>query len=305
MGAGHKRRRAVLKRLDGLLDRAEALLPVAPARELDEDVWAWRWRRRRGIGGLRAVRHLHDIGLAELHGVERQKTLLERNTRQFLAGLPANNALLWGARGTGKSSLVKALLNAYGDAGLRLVEVDREELADLPEVIDLLQDRPERFIIFSDDLSFEQGDVSFKAVKGILDGSVAAVPANVLIYATSNRRHLVPEYFAENDQAHNVDGEIHHAEAVEEKISLAERFGLWLSFYPFDQDTYLGIVAGWLGALGFADPDPELTRREALRWALGRGSRSGRSAQQFARDWVGRHALDEPASPPTEEMPHD
>ncbi|MDZ7754417.1 MAG: ATP-binding protein [Gammaproteobacteria bacterium] len=305
MGDGHKRRRAVLKRLERLLDRAEVLLPAAPDGVLEEDVWAWRWRRQGGIGGLRVVRHLHDIGLAELHGVERQKILLERNTRQFLAGLPANNALLWGARGTGKSSLVKALLNAYGNAGLRVVEVDREELADLPEIIDLLQGRPERFIIFSDDLSFEQGDASFKALKGILDGSVAAVPSNVLIYATSNRRHLVPEYFAENDQARNVDGEIHHGEAVEEKISLAERFGLWLSFYPFDQDTYLGIVAGWLETLGFEDPNPELTRREALRWALGRGSRSGRAAQQFARDWVGHHGLEGPGAPPMEESPHD
>ncbi len=305
MGDGRKQRRAVMKRFEGLLERVEALLPAAPAGPLADDVWAWRWRRSRGIGGLRAVRHLHDIGLAELRGVERQKTLLERNTRQLLAGLPANNALLWGARGTGKSSLVKALLNAYGPRGLRVVEVDREELADLPEIIDLLQGRPERFIIFSDDLSFEEGDASFKALKGILDGSVAAVPANVLIYATSNRRHLVSEYFAENHQARNVDGEIHHAEAVEEKISLAERFGLWLSFYPFDQDTYLGIVGGWLETLGFHDPDPALTRREALRWALGRGSRSGRSAHQFARDWVGRHALEAPPSPPTEEMSHD
>lgn len=297
MGDGRKRRRAVLKRFEGLLERAEVLLPAAPAASLSEDVWAWRWRRHRGLGGLRAVRHLHDISLAELRGVERQKALLERNTRQLLAGLPANNALLWGARGTGKSSLVKALLNAYGPLGLRVVEVDREELADLPEIMDLLQGRPEHFIIFSDDLSFEQGDASFKALKGILDGSVAAVPANVLIYATSNRRHLIPEYFAENHQARNVDGEIHHGEAVEEKISLAERFGLWLSFHPFDQDAYLGIVAGWLKTLGFDDPDPELTRREALRWALGRGSRSGRSAQQFARDWVGRHALEGPAAP--------
>ena len=291
MGRKTARQMEVLERLEGLIERVESLLPAAGADTPDPAARAWRWRRTRNGGALRPVTHVHGITLDALRGVERQKGLLERNTRQFLAGLPANNALLWGARGTGKSSLVKALLNAYGDAGLRLVEVEKDDLHDLPEIVDLLGGRDERFIVFSDDLSFERGDHSFKALKGVLDGSVAAVPDNVILYATSNRRHLVPEYFSENDQARNVEGEIHHGEAVEEKISLAERFGLWLSFYPFDQETYLGIVQGWLERHGFEDTDPERTRQEALRWALGRASRSGRSAYQFARDWVGRTGL--------------
>jgi len=206
-------------------------------------------------------------------------------------GLPANNALLWGSRGTGKSSLVKALLNEFADDGLRLIEVDKHDLIDLPEIVERIRNSKDRFILFSDDLSFEANDPSYKALKAILDGSVYAPPDNVLLYATSNRRHLLPEYMSDNLDAHRVDGEIHHSEAVEEKISLSERFGLWISFYPFKQDQYLEIALYWLGALDALPRDHEAVKQAALQWALTRGSRSGRSAYQFALDWAGRHRL--------------
>jgi len=281
----------VIDRLEGLLDRVEKLTP-AGAREPDwSSTYAFRWRKHRGGGYIQAVMHPHRIRLDDLQDIDRQRDELDRNTRQFLNKLPANNALLWGSRGTGKSSLVKALMNEYRDEGLRVIEVDKNDLIDLPDVVEHIQDRPERFLLFCDDLSFESDDSSYKALKAILDGSVHAPPENVLIYATSNRRHLLPEYMSENLDAHHVNGEIHHSEAVEEKISLSERFGLWLSFYPFKQEQYLGIVAHWLKSFQVASVDNEAVRAAALQWALARGSRSGRSAYQFARDWAGRQGL--------------
>lgn len=289
--AGGDRTDRLLARLEGFIDRVEALMP----RDADEAEWsaaiAFRWRRHRGGGYVQAVSHPHRIRLGDLRGIERQKNELDRNTRQFIRGLPANNALLWGSRGTGKSSLVKALVNEYAAEGLRVIEVDKTELIDLPDIVDRIHGRPERFLLFCDDLSFEADDPSYKALKAILDGSVHAPPENVLIYATSNRRHLMPEYMRENLEAHNVDGEIHHGEAVEEKISLSERFGLWLSFYPFKQDQYLEIVHHWLERFDVHPTDLEEVRSAALQWALSRGSRSGRSAYQFARDWAGRRGL--------------
>ena len=249
---------------------------------------AWRWRKRNGRGWLDPITRFNPVSLDDLQHIEPQKDELGRNTRQFLAGLPANNALLWGPRGTGKSSLVKALLIEYAARGLRLIEVDKGDLMDLPEIVELLEGRPERFILFCDDLSFEEGEDAYKALKSVLDGSVSAMSDNVLIYATSNRRHLMPEYHDENLQARHVDGELHPGEAVEEKISLSERFGLWVSFYPFSQDEYLDIVAYWLGSFGVAPAEIEAARQEALQWALMRGSRSGRVAWQFARDHAGR-----------------
>lgn len=280
----------VLDRIERFIDRIEAI--IAPdAAAVDWSARAFRWRRGYGGGYLQGVSHPHRIRLGDLHNIDRQKAELERNTRQFVAGLPANNALLWGSRGTGKSSLIKALLTEYADRGLRLIEVDPHQLTDLPDIVELVRGRSERFIVFCDDLSFEADDASYKALKAVLDGSVAGAADNVLIYATSNRRHLLPEYLSENRTARNIDGEIHHGEAVEEKISLSERFGLWLSFYPFSQDHYLEICFGWLRALGAAVDDAETIRAEALRYALERGSRSGRVAWQFARDWAGRQGL--------------
>lgn len=283
----------LIDRLDRLLDRVEALLP-APGTPPDWNASiAFRWRRHGRGASLQPVRHPHQLTPDQLRNVDRQKALLERNTRQFIAGLPANNALLWGSRGTGKSSLIKAVLNRYAEHGLRLIEVDKADLVDLPDIADLVWDRPERFVLFCDDLSFEAGDPSYKALKAMLDGSVSAAPENLLIYATSNRRHLLPEYMTENAEARNVDGEIHHGESVEEKISLSERFGLWVSFHPFSQDHYLDIVWNWLAHFGTRIDHPDTVREEALRYALARGSRSGRVAWQFARDWAGRSGLGE------------
>ncbi|QDQ26104.1 ATP-binding protein [Chitinimonas arctica] len=280
----------LIDRAMGLLDRLEAILPPA-ANVMDWSASAYRWRRKTvlgsAVGWLEPVRHPHGIRLRDLQNVEAQKHELVRNTNQFVAGRPANNMLLTGARGTGKSSLVKAVLNEYADAGLRLVEVEKDELADLADIVAILAPRPEKFIVFCDDLSFEEGEGGYKALKSVLDGSIAATSSNILIYATSNRRHLLPEYFDENSQTRHVDGEIHPADVVEEKISLSERFGLWLSFYPFSQDEYLAAVRHWLLEFGVADWS-ETMAREALNWALGRGSRSGRVAWQFARDRAGR-----------------
>lgn len=278
----------VLNRLESLLDRIERLLPAEAAEPDWETAIAFRWRARAGSGSLQAISHPHNLHLAQLRNIDRQKARLEANTRQFVHGYPANNALLWGSRGTGKSSLIKALLTDYADQGLRLIEVDRDDLTSLPDIIELVRSRPERFVIFSDDLSFEAGDCSYKALKAMLDGSISAPPDNLLIYATSNRRHLLPEYMSDNASSRNVDGEIHHGEAVEEKISLSERFGLWVSFHPFNQDAYLDIIDSWLHSLGIPITEPEQLREEALRYALARGSRSGRVAWQFARDWAGR-----------------
>jgi predicted AAA+ superfamily ATPase len=242
-----------------------------------------------GRGLLQAVRHPHRIALADLQGIDEQKAAIERNTRQFVAGRPANNVLLTGARGTGKSSLVKGVLAKFARKGLRIIEVDRNDLVGLPEIIELVAGRPERFIVFCDDLSFEASEPGYKALKSALDGSIAGTPENLLIYATSNRRHLMPERMAENREVvRGDDGEIHPGETTEEKISLSERFGLWLSFYPFDQDHYLDICRHWLMHLGLDEKSALAARQEALQWALQRGSRSGRVAWQFARDYAGR-----------------
>lgn len=290
--------------LEPLLHRAEALLarlenwlpaPCPPAPQWDQAL-AWRWRRQGTQAWLQPVRHPHALRLSDLLDVSEQKERLTQNTRQFVAGLPANNVLLTGARGTGKSSLIKALLTEFAPAGLRLIEIDRDLLVDLPQLLDLLQGRPERFILFCDDLSFEQGEAHYKALKSVLDGSLAAPDEHVLLYATSNRRHLLPEFLSENLQTRHQDGEIHPGEAVEEKISLSDRFGLWLSFYPFDQNAYLDIVAHWVQALGgqvpSTAPEAETFRQAALQWALLRSSRSGRSAWHFARHWVGQKGLE-------------
>ncbi len=277
-----------LTRAEALLERIEGLLP-APLPEPDwHTAVAFRWIKRNGRGHLQSVSKPHHIRLKDLQGIADQKLRIEQNTRQFIAGRSANNVLLTGARGTGKSSLVKGVLNQYAAKGLRLIEVDKSDLVDLAEIVDLINDRPERFIIFCDDLSFESGEPGYKALKSVLDGSIAGTPDNLLIYATSNRRHLMPEYMAENLDAKHVGEEIHPGETVEEKISLSERFGLWLSFYPFDQDHYLAICAHWLGEYGLTEQEIEAARGEALQWALLRSSRSGRVAWQFARDHAGR-----------------
>src|SRR5450830_1581527 len=278
-----------LIRAEALLARVEAILPqAAPAP--DWNSFAFRWRRRQGaVSHLQAVAHVSVIALDDLHNIGTQKAQIEQNTRQFVAGRPANNVLLTGARGTGKSSLIKACLNQFASQGLRLIEVDKADLADLPDIVDLVAARAERFIIFCDDLSFEEGESGYKALKVALDGSIAAQSDNVLIYATSNRRHLMPERMSDNSSyQHDEDGDLHPGETVEEKISLSERFGLWLSFYPFKQDDYLDIVAHWLGSFGCDAAQVDAARGDALRWALQRGSRSGRVAWQFAKDYAGK-----------------
>lgn len=278
----------LLNRAEDLLGRLESVLPPAAPQAQWEKAVAFRWRRRGGRGWLQAVAHPHPIRLEDIETVDDQKARIVSNTAQFVAGRGANNVLLTGARGCGKSSLVKAVFNAYAEQGLRLIEVDKQDLVDLPNIVDLIDGRPEKFIIFCDDLSFDAGETAYKALKSVLDGSVAAPPDNVLIYATSNRRHLMPEYFSENLDTLRVDDEIHPGEAVEEKISLSERFGLWISFYPFSQNDYLAVFAHWAKQFGIRDSDIAGSEREALNWALARGSRSGRVAWQFARDLAGR-----------------
>ena len=283
--------------LQHLIDRAEALLARIEAvvpHPLAAPDWsasiAFRYRKRGGSGLIEPVRHVASIRLGSLVEVGPQKERLLRNTEQFVAGHGANNVLLTGARGTGKSSLNKACLNEYAGRGLRLIEVDKTDLVDLPDIVDVVAERPERFIVFCDDLSFDEGEPGYKALKSILDGSVSEASANVLIYATSNRRHLLPEYMKENlTYRHTEDGEVHPGEVVEEKISLSERFGLWVSFYPFSQDEYLAIVAEWLRSFKVGAEAIAAARQEALIWALERGSRSGRVAFQFAKDYAGRH----------------
>ncbi len=280
----------VLQRVEHLLEHLNAGL-TPPASETDWNARAFRWVSGVPHGRLEGIVHPQLIDLDDLLGIARQKQALERNTRQFLAGLPANNVLLWGARGTGKSSLIRGLLHRYGDQGLRVVEVDKADLVNLPQIVAPLHGRPERFVLYADDLSFEADDASYKALKATIEGSLAAPPDNVLIYATSNRRHLLPEFQSENQQHQRIDGEIHPGEAVEEKVSLSERFGLWLAFHPFTQDDYLQIVDASLERLGL--PAMNKTQRAlALRWALQRGSRSGRVAWQFARDLAGSLGLD-------------
>ncbi|MBS0307876.1 MAG: ATP-binding protein [Proteobacteria bacterium] len=281
-----------LIRAEGVLDRLEALLPRAHSATDWNAAAAFRWRKQGGKGGhgyLQPVRHVAPISLDDLHNISQQKQQIEQNTRQFVEGRPANNVLLTGARGTGKSSLIKACLYRYQAQGLRLIEVDKEDLADLADIVELVAGRPERFIIFCDDLSFEEGEGGYKALKVALDGSIAAQSDNVLIYATSNRRHLIPERMSDNaTYVHTDDGDLHPGETVEEKISLSERFGLWVTFYPFKQDDYLDIVAHWLRHFGCNPQQIAEAEADALRWALQRGSRSGRVAWQFARDRAGK-----------------
>jgi len=281
----------LIARVETLITRIESVLP----QPLSAPDWhasvAFRYRKRSsGYGSLEPVMHLGKLSLDDLKEIDEQKDKIRRNTEQFVSGVPANNVLLTGSRGTGKSSLIKACLNAYAARGLRLIEVDKADLTDLPDIVELVFDRAEKFIIYCDDLSFEEGESGYKALKSILDGSIAASTPNVLIYATSNRRHLLPEYMAENlTYTHTDDGEVHPGEVVEEKISLSERFGLWVSFYPFSQDEYLSIVAQWLSSFGVSPAAIEAAKPASLVWALERGSRSGRVAYQFARDYAGQH----------------
>jgi predicted AAA+ superfamily ATPase len=280
----------LILRAEQLITRIESILP----QPLTAPDWtasvAWRYRKRSsGHGALEPVRHVAPLQLSDLQEIDGQKEKIQRNTEQFVRGALANNVLLTGARGTGKSSLIKACLNAYAAQGLRLIEVDKADLIDLPDIMDTVAGRPEKFIVFCDDLSFDEGESGYKALKSILDGSIAAATPNVLIYATSNRRHLLPEYMKDNlSYTHTDDGEVHPGEAIEEKISLSERFGLWVSFYPFSQDEYLAIVAQWLSSFGLDATAIAAARAQALVWALERGSRSGRVAYQFARDFSGR-----------------
>jgi uncharacterized protein len=280
----------LMARAEQLISRIEAALPQA----LSEPDWeasvAFRYRKRNtGRGALEPIRHVGVMHLSDLQEIEPQKEKINRNTAQFVEGRLANNVLLTGARGTGKSSLIRACLHEYSDRGLRLIEVDKADLMDLPDIVDLVSARPERFIVFCDDLSFEDGEPGYKALKSILDGSVSETTPNVLVYATSNRRHLLPEYMKENlSYTHTPDGEVHPGEVIEEKVSLSERFGLWVSFYPFTQDEYLAVVAQWLTSFGVSSASIKLARPDALVWALERGSRSGRVAYQFARDFAGK-----------------
>ena len=281
-------------RAEGIVARLEALFPPPPPPP-DWTATAFRWRKRGERGFLQAVAHPHSIGLDDLVAIDEQKAAIDANTRQFVSGLPANNVLLTGSRGTGKSSLVKAMLVRYADRGLRVIEVDKMDLVDLPDIADAIAGRPERFIVFCDDLTFDAGEAGYKALKVMLDGTIAAPSANVLIYATSNRRHLLPEYMSENLETRHIGDEVHPGESVEEKISLSERFGLWISFYPFGQDEYLAAVASWLQALGVPQPksarEASERQREAIQYSLQRGSRSGRVAWQFAKSFAGAVAL--------------
>lgn len=288
----HDKLDRLLSRVERLIDRVEVALP----RNLAAPDWgqsvAFRYRKRgTGQGVLEPVRHIGAMRLQDLQEIEPQKEKIRLNTLQFVSGRPANNVLLTGARGTGKSSLIRACLHEYADQGLRLIEVDKADLIDLPDIVDLVSERAEKFIVFCDDLSFEDGEPGYKALKSILDGSVSATTPNVLVYATSNRRHLLPEYMKDNlSYTHSEDGEVHPGEVVEEKVSLSERFGLWVSFYPFSQAEYLAIVAQWLASFGVDQQAIEAARAQALVWALERGSRNGRVAYQFARDYAGKHS---------------
>jgi uncharacterized protein len=282
---------ALLARAESLLARVEHILPQPlTAPDWGSNAIAWRYRKRAsGHGALEPVKHLASMKLSDLKEIDQQKEKIQRNTAQFVSGHSANNVLLTGARGTGKSSLIRACLAEYASQGLRLIEVDKTDLVDLPDILDVIADRPEKFIIYCDDISFEEGDGSYKALKSVLDGSISGGATNMLIYATSNRRHLLPEYMKDNlSYTHQPDGEVHPGEVVEEKISLSERFGLWVSFYPFTQDEYLAIVAQWLRNLGVPQGHIEAAQKESLVWSLERGSRSGRVAYQFAKDFAGR-----------------
>ena len=283
----------LMLRAEQLITRIESVLPQPLCAPDWTAAVAWRYRKRSsGHGTLEPVRHVAPLQLSDLQEIDGQKEKIQRNTEQFVRGALANNVLLTGARGTGKSSLIKACLNAYAAQGLRLIEVDKTDLIDLPDIMDIVAERPEKFIVFCDDLSFDEGESGYKALKSMLDGSISAATPNVLIYATSNRRHLLPEYMKDNlSYRHTDDGEVHPGEAIEEKISLSERFGLWVSFYPFSQDEYLAIVAQWLSSFGMDAQAITSARPQALIWALERGSRSGRVAYQFARDFSGRSGV--------------
>ena len=279
----------LIARAESLLARLENYLPPAPVAP-DWSAIAWRWQSVNGHGHLQAVPHPHKISLDDLQNIDDQKAEVVRNTRQFVNGYPANNVLLTGARGTGKSTLVKALLSKFAKDGLRIVEVEKQDLGALPEIVSLLRARPEHFIVFCDDLTFDAGEPGYKALKVVLDGSIAATSDNVLVYATSNRRHMMPEYMAENLETKYVGEEIRPGDTTEEKISLSERFGIWLSFYAFDQDEYLNVAQQWLKHYGVKKMTEEI-RQAALLFSLTRGARSGRIAYQFARDHAGRNAL--------------
>ncbi|MGL4317599.1 MAG: ATP-binding protein [Pseudomonas sp.] len=285
-----------LQRADEVLTRIEPLLPAVRADVDWSDVVAARWQREGRGGYLQPLRVSLDLDLGDLVGVDAQRDQLARNTRQFVQGLPANHALLWGARGTGKSSLVRALLAEHAQAGLRLIEIERDHLADLPRVVELLAGLPQRFVLFCDDLSFEAGEGDYRVLKSVLDGSLERAPDNVLLYATSNRRHLVPEKESDNENWQRVEGELHPSEAVEDKIALSDRFGLWLSFYPFTQDHFLAVVRHWISVqaaqAGLQWQWSHELEILAIRWALGRGNRNGRCAYQFARSWVGQQLLE-------------
>lgn len=285
-----------LQRAEGVLQRIEPLLPAERV-ELDwQQVIAARWQREGRSGYLQPLKVSLDLSLDDLVGVDAQREQLARNTRQFVAGLPANHALLWGARGTGKSSLVRALLAEHARGGLRLIEIERDHLADLPRVVDALIGLPQRFVLFCDDLSFESGEGDYRVLKSVLDGSLERAPDNVLLYATSNRRHLLPEKESDNLDSRMVDGELHPSEAIEDKIALSDRFGLWISFYPFTQEHFLAVVRHWITALarqaGLQWQWSHELEVLAIRWALGRGNRNGRCAYQFARSWVGQQLLE-------------
>src|SRR5690554_582278 len=285
-----------MERVVRFLDRYEQTLPP-PTPPLDwSNTFAARWVGEGSGGWLRPLEITAEQSLDDLIGVDRQKQLLEANTSQFVRGLPANNALLWGARGTGKSSLVRALLHAWKDQGLRLIEIDKADLMHLPAVVARISGQPWRFLVFCDDLAFEADDSAYKTLKTVLDGSLEATPDNLLLYATSNRRHLLPEQRSDNLASSMVDGELHPGEAIEEKIALSDRFGLWVSFYPFSQEHYLDVVRHWLGSLaaqhGLAWEWNEELQKEAIRWATARGNRNGRCAWQFARSWVGKALLE-------------
>ncbi|MBD8808030.1 MULTISPECIES: ATP-binding protein [Pseudomonas syringae group] len=291
------RMNAFLERADAVLARLEPLLPALREPVDWTQALAARWVREGRSGYLMPLEVSLDMRLSDLIGVDLQRDQLGRNTRQFIDGLPANHALLWGSRGTGKSSLIRALLAEYAASGLRLIEIERDHLGDLPRVVEQLQKLPQRFVLFCDDLSFESGEGDYRVLKSVLDGSLEQAPDNVLLYATSNRRHLVPEKESDNANWQQVDGELHPSEAVEDKIALSDRFGLWLSFYPFTQDHYLNVVEHWITQLalksGLSWQRDENLDKAAVRWATGRGNRNGRCAYQFARYWVGLQLLEQ------------
>jgi uncharacterized protein len=283
----------ILKRLGGLLDRIEPFIPHIPESINEFNGGAFHWKSYAQQGLFHEIIQPSKISLSDLQCIERQKEIIDRNTQQFLSNLPANNVLLWGPKGTGKSSLIKALLNEYQDKGLNIIEIERKDIENLRTIIDQLSDKKAHFILYCDDLSFEANDPGYKAIKVVLDGSINHTPDNILIYATSNRRHLIPESMSDNVASQNIQGELHLNEAIEEKISLSERFGIWLAFHPFDQEQYLEIVAYWLNKLDNTIENNNIVRKASLKWALEHGTRSGRSAWQFARDWVGQQKLKE------------